>query len=208
MAIRVLIVEDQRIVREGLVAMLEDEEEIDIVGEAANGQEALTLFAELTPDIVLMDLQMPIMDGPTAIQNLRKTYPDARVLVLTTYATDEFIFKALRAGANGYILKDTSGDELMASIHAVHAGQTQLSPEVAARLVAGVSMGTPEPLTPRELEVLTLMGKGHSNGEIADSLVIAPRTVKVHVQNILGKLGASNRTEAVSIAVRQQLISL
>ncbi|NOK61797.1 MAG: response regulator transcription factor [Chloroflexi bacterium AL-W] len=208
MAIRVLIVEDQRIVREGLVAMLEDEEDIDIVGEAANGQEALTLFAELTPDIVLMDLQMPIMDGPTAIQKLRKTHPDARILVLTTYATDEFIFKALRAGANGYILKDTSGDELMASIQAVHAGQTQLSPEVAARLVAGVSMGTPEPLTPRELEVLTLMGKGHSNSEIADSLVIAPRTVKVHVQNILGKLGASNRTEAVSIAVRQQFISL
>ena len=208
MSIRILIVEDQRIVREGLRAVLEDEDEIAIVGEAANGQEAIDLFARLKPDVVLMDLQMPIIDGPEATRRIRELAPDAHILVLTTYATDEFIFKALRAGARGYLLKDASVDELMAAIRTVHAGQTLLAPAVAARLVVGVSSGGPEPLTPRELEVLTLMGQGRSNAEIADMLAIAPRTAKVHVQNILSKLGATNRTEAVSMAVRQNLISL
>jgi two-component system, NarL family, response regulator LiaR len=208
MPINILIVEDQRIVREGLRAVLEDEEEIAIVGEAANGQEALDLFARLRPDVVLMDLQMPVMDGPEATRRIRELAPGAHILVLTTYATDEFIFKALRAGARGYLLKDASSDELLAAIRTVHSGQTLLSPEVAARLVSGVSTGGPEPLTPRELEVLVLMGQGRSNGEIAAALSIAPRTAKVHVQNILGKLGATNRTEAVSLAARQGLISL
>jgi NarL family two-component system response regulator LiaR len=208
MTIRILIVEDQRIVREGLRAVLEDEDEIAIVGEAANGQEAIDLFARLKPDVVLMDLQMPIVDGPEATRRIRELAPDAHILVLTTYATDEFIFKALRAGARGYLLKDASVDELMAAIRTVHAGQTLLAPAVAARLVVGVSSGGPEALTPRELEVLTLMGQGRSNAEIADALAIASRTAKVHVQNILSKLGATNRTEAVSIAVRQNLISL
>ena len=208
MPIRILIVEDQRIVREGLIALLEDEAEVEIVGEATNGQEAVELFSRLQPDVVLMDLQMPVMDGPEATQRIREQTPDARILVLTTYATDEFIFKALRAGAKGYLLKDASADELMAAIRSVYQGQTELAPEVAARLVAGVSAGEPESLTPRELEVLTLMGQGRSNNEIAAALMIAPRTTKVHVQNILGKLGATNRTEAVSIAVRKKLISL
>ncbi len=208
MPIRILIVEDQRIVREGLIALLEDEAEVEIVGEANNGQEAVELFARLQPDVVLMDLQMPVMDGPEATQRIREHTPDARILVLTTYATDEFIFKALRAGAKGYLLKDASADELISAIRSVYQGQTELAPEVAARLVAGVSAGVPESLTPRELEVLTLMGQGRSNNEIAAALMIAPRTTKVHVQNILGKLGATNRTEAVSIAVRKKLISL
>jgi two-component system, NarL family, response regulator len=208
MPIRILIAEDQRIVREGLIALLEDEPEVAIVGEAANGQEALALFVQLQPDIVLMDLQMPLIDGPEATRRIREQAPDARILVLTTYATDEFIFKALRAGARGYLLKDASADELLAAIRAVAQGRTLLAPAVAERLVAGVSDQAPEPLTPRELEVLTLLGQGRSNSEIAHALTIAPRTVKVHVQNILGKLGAGNRTEAVSIAVRQQLISL
>ncbi|MFL5806630.1 MAG: response regulator [Roseiflexaceae bacterium] len=208
MPIRILIVEDQRIVREGLIALLEDEPGVAIVGEAANGQAAVELFAQLQPDIVLMDLQMPVLDGPEATRRIRDRAPDARILVLTTYATDEFIFKALRAGARGYLLKDASADELLSAIRAVSQGQTLLAPAVAERLVAGVSDNAHEPLTPRELEVLTLLGRGRSNGEIADALTIAPRTVKVHVQNILGKLGAGNRTEAVSIAVRQQLISL
>jgi DNA-binding NarL/FixJ family response regulator len=215
MTIRILIVEDQRIVREGLRAVLEDEDEIAIVGEAANGQEALALFAQLQPDVVLMDLQMPVMDGPEATRRIRELSPDARILVLTTYATDEFIFKALRAGAQGYLLKDASTNELLGAIHSVYAGQTLLAPAVAARLVIGVSAGgsvgaysnTPL-LTPRELEVLTLIGQGRSNGEIAAMLAIAPRTAKVHVQNILSKLGATNRTEAVSLAVKQKLISL
>ncbi len=208
MTIRILIVEDQRIVREGLRAVLEDEDEIAIVGEAANGQEALALFAQLQPDVVLMDLQMPVMDGPEATRRIRELSPDARILVLTTYATDEFIFKALRAGAQGYLLKDASTNELLGAIHSVYAGQTLLAPAVAARLVIGVSAGGQESLTPRELEVLTLIGQGRSNGEIAAMLAIAPRTAKVHVQNILSKLGATNRTEAVSLAVKQKLISL
>jgi DNA-binding NarL/FixJ family response regulator len=201
MPIKILIVEDQRIVREGLRAVLEDEDEIAIVGEAANGQEAVELFGRLRPDVVLMDLQMPVVDGPEATRRIRELAPDARILVLTTYATDEFIFKALRAGARGYLLKDASVDELLGAIRSVHAGQTLLAPAVAARLVVGVSAGGPESLTPRELEVLTLIGQGRSNAEIATLLSIAPRTAKVHVQNILGKLGATNRTEAVSMAV-------
>jgi DNA-binding NarL/FixJ family response regulator len=206
--IRILIAEDQRIVREGLRAVLEDEDEIAIVGEAANGQEAIELFAQLQPDVVLMDLQMPVVDGPEATRRIRERSPDARILVLTTYATDEFIFKALRAGAQGYLLKDASANELLDAIHSIHAGQTLLSPAVAARLVMGVSTGGQESLTPRELEVLTLIGQGRSNSEIAAILAIAPRTAKVHVQNILSKLGATNRTEAVSLAVKQRLISL
>jgi len=208
MTIRVLIAEDQRIVREGIVALLEDEPEITIVGEATNGVEAIELFGALQPDVVLMDLQMPVLDGPEATRRIRQDYPEARILVLTTYATDEFIFKALRAGAQGYLLKDTSADELLEAIHSIHQGRTSLAPAVAARLVAGISTGGQEPLTPRELEVLTLLGQGRSNNEIAAELTIAPRTTKVHVQNILGKLGAANRTEAVSMAVRQKLISL
>ena len=201
MTIRILIVEDQRIVREGLRAVLEDEDEIAIVGEAANGQEAIELFAQLQPDVVLMDLQMPVIDGPEATRRIRELSPDARILVLTTYATDEFIFKALRAGAQGYLLKDASANELLGAIRSIHAGQTLLAPAVAARLVMGVSTGGQESLTSRELEVLTLLGQGRSNGEIAAMLAIAPRTAKVHVQNILSKLGATNRTEAVSLAV-------
>lgn len=206
--VRVLIVEDQRIVREGLVALFEDEPGIVIAGEAAGGEEALEAYLRLRPDVVLMDLQMPGVDGAEATRRIKAVDPGACVLVLTTYATDEFIFTALRAGARGYLLKDASAAELVAAIGAVHAGQTQLSPAVAARLVAGVGGGGPEPLTPRELEVLQLVGQGQSNDQIALRLGIAPRTVKVHVQNILGKLGAANRTEAVAIGVRQRLISL
>jgi DNA-binding NarL/FixJ family response regulator len=208
MPITIMIAEDQRIVREGLRALLEDEPEVEIVGEAADGRQACELFTRLRPNVTLMDLQMPVMDGPEATACIREQAPDAKILVLTTYATDEFIFKTIRAGAQGYALKDASTDELLAAIRAVHQGQTWLAPAVAARLVAGVSAGTPDALTPREMEVLTLMGRGASNNEIALELGIAPRTTKVHVQNILGKLGATNRTEAVSIAVRQKLITL
>lgn len=208
MRIRIMLVEDQRIVREGLIALLEDEAEIEIVGEAPDGLQAVELYQRVQPDVVLMDLQMPVVDGPEATRRIRAIDSAARILVLTTYGTDEFIFKALRAGARGYLLKDASADELIAAIRAVAAGKTQLAPEIAARLVVGVSEGGQESLTPRELEVLAFMGQGRSNAEIAEALTIAPRTVKVHVQNILGKLGASNRTEAVSLAVRQQLISL
>ncbi|NCC30863.1 MAG: response regulator transcription factor [Chloroflexia bacterium] len=206
--IRILIVEDQRIVREGLRALLEDEPAVVLVGEAAHGEAAVAQYEALRPDVVLMDLQMPGMDGAEATRRIRALDPQARVLVLTTYATDEFIFAALRAGAKGYLLKDASADELIAAIQAIYAGQTQLSPAVAARLVAGVGGGGSEPLTARELDVLTLIGRGQSNDAIAVALNISPRTVKVHVQNILGKLNAANRTEAVAIAVRQGILSL
>lgn len=206
--IRLLIVEDQRIVREGLRALFEDEPSVVIAGEAAGGEAAVELYARLRPDVVLMDLQMPGVDGAEATRRICAADPNARVLVLTTYSTDEFIFAALRAGARGYLLKDASADELIAAVRAIKAGQTQLSPEVAARLVAGVGGGGPEPLTPRELEVLTLLGQGRSNDQIAVALSIAPRTVKVHVQNILAKLGAANRTEAVTIAAKRGLITL
>lgn len=207
-ALRILIVEDQRIVREGLIALFEDEPRITIVGEAASGEEALACYAELLPDVVLMDLQLPGIDGAETTRRIRDQYPTARILVLTTYATDEFIFAALRAGAQGYLLKDASAAELIAALRAVYTGQTQLSPEVAARLVAGIGGTGPEPLTPRELEVLTLLGRGYSNDMIAAALQIAPRTVKVHVQNLLGKLSAANRTEAVTIGLRRGLITL
>ncbi|NWG20532.1 MAG: response regulator transcription factor [Chloroflexi bacterium] len=206
--LHILIVEDQRIVREGLIALFEDEPDITIVGEAASGEEALERYRELRPDVVLMDLQLPGIDGAETTRRIRAADPNARILVLTTYVTDEFIFAALRAGAQGYLLKDASAAELTAAVQAVYAGQTRLSPEVAARLVAGVGGGGPEPLTPRELEVLMLVGRGYSNDMIAAELQIAPRTVKVHVQNILGKLGAANRTEAVTIGLRRGLIAL
>ena len=149
--IRILIVEDQRIVREGLRAVLEDEDEIAIVGEAANGQEAIDLFTQLQPDVVLMDLQMPVIDGPEATRRIREQSPDARILVLTTYATDEFIFKALRAGAQGYLLKDASANELLGAIHSVHAGQTLLAPAVAARLVGTTLANCPGKWARRDL---------------------------------------------------------
>lgn len=206
MSTRVLIVEDQRIVREGIVALLEDEEQIEIVGEAANGREAIALYASLRPDVVLMDLQMPEVDGPEATRQICAADPQARVLVLTTYATDEFIFTALKAGACGYLLKDTSADQLVAAIKAVQRGETQLSPQIAARLVHGVSQGRPEPLSSREVEVLRLVADGQNNTMIADALSITPRTVKAHVQNILGKLGANNRAEAVRLALQQGII--
>lgn len=206
MKTRILIVEDQRIVREGIVALLEDEQQIEIVGEAANGREAIEMYTSLRPDVVLMDLQMPEIDGPEATRQICAADPQARVLVLTTYATDEFIFTALKAGACGYLLKDTSADQLVAAIHAVQRGEAQLSPQIAARLVQGISHGRPEALSNREIEVLQLVANGQNNSMIADALAITPRTVKAHVQNILAKLGANNRAEAVRLALQQGII--
>lgn len=206
MKTRILIVEDQRIVREGIVALLEDEQQIEIVGEAANGREAIEMYTSLRPDVVLMDLQMPEIDGPEATRQICAADPQARVLVLTTYATDEFIFTALKAGACGYLLKDTSADQLVAAIRAVQRGEAQLSPQIAARLVQGISHGRPEALSNREIEVLQLVANGQNNSMIADALAITPRTVKAHVQNILAKLGANNRAEAVRLALQQGII--
>jgi DNA-binding NarL/FixJ family response regulator len=213
--IRVLICDDQRVVREGLAAILSTEPEIEVIGLAGNGQEALDLVPETEPDIVLLDLKMPVMNGIQATQHLRSAYPEVYVLVLTTYADDAWLFDAIRAGAAGYLLKDTRRDDLIAAVKGTVAGQTYLDPSVAGRVMQQAV--TPpaerqqpealvEALTERELEILELVVKGYSNPEIAQRLHLAPGTVRNYVSGMLGKLGVADRTHAAVVAVRQGLV--
>ena len=208
MAVRILIVDDFAVVRQGLRMFLALDPELEVVGEAENGAEGLRLAHELRPDIVLMDLVMPMMDGVSSIAAIRRELPEVEVLALTSVLQDALIFGAIRAGASGYLLKDTEADELRRAIKAAVAGQVQLSPEVAARLAreSWASSG-PEPLTPRETDVLRLLASGLSNKEIASQLGLSDRTVKHHVSNILGKLGVLSRTQAAVCAVRLGLVS-
>ena len=209
MSIRILIVDDHSVVRQGLKMFLALDPELEVVGEAANGSEALRLARELEPDVVLMDLLMPVMDGVAATEAIRRELPDTEVIALTSVLEDQAIFKAMRAGATGYLLKDTESDELCRSIKAAAAGQVQLSPQVAARLMQDVHVPeSPESLTKRETEVLRLLAQGKANKEIAAALVIGEKTVKTHVSNILSKLGVSSRTQAALYAVRLGLVSL
>ncbi len=203
--IHILIVDDHPIVREGLVAMLNRRADLQVVGEASNGREALQLCAATQPDIVLTDLRMPEMDGVTLIQHLCDVAPKTRVIVLTTYDSDEDIYRALAAGAMAYLLKDAPRDELLTTIRAVHSGRRHIPPEVAARLAERI---TTNELTEREREVLRLIAQGYSNKSIGDQLHIAEGTVKAHVNSILGKLGARDRTHAVTIAYQRGLLSL
>ena len=203
--IRILIVDDHPVVREGLVALIERREDMTVVGEANNGREAIDQFRRFSPDITLLDLRMPEVDGVTAITGIREQTPTARIIVLTTYDSDEDIYRGLRAGAKAYLLKDTPPQELLDTIRAVHAGQTRIPPEVAAKLAE--RMTGPE-LTHRELDVLRLLMAGKSNKQIAAALFISEGTVKTHVNNILGKLGASDRTQAVTTALKRGLVSL
>jgi len=203
--IRILIVDDHPVVREGLVALIERREDMTVVGEANNGREAIELFRRFTPDVTLLDLRMPEVDGVTAITGIRELAPTARIIVLTTYDSDEDIYRGLRAGAKAYLLKDTPPQELLDTIRAVHAGQTRIPPDVAAKLAE--RMTGPE-LTNRELDVLRLLMAGMSNKQIAAALFISEGTVKTHVNNILGKLGASDRTQAVTTALKRGLVSL
>lgn len=208
MSIRVLLVDDQTLLREGLHTLLSLHDDIDIVGEAANGQEALDAAAALQPDVILMDLQMPVLDGATAIRRLKASGHPARVIVLTTFDDDDRVFDGLRAGALGYLLKDVSSDKLVEAIHAAARGESFLQPSVAAKVLAEFNRleraaGAPppppdlvEPLSERELEILRLVAAGDSNKEIAALLVITEGTVKNHVTNILGKLGVRDRTQA------------
>jgi DNA-binding NarL/FixJ family response regulator len=183
--------------------------EMEVVGEAANGAEALRLARELEPDVVLMDLLMPVMDGIAATAAIRRELPDVEVIALTSVLEDSAVYGAMRAGATGYLLKDTQAEELCRAIKAAAAGQVQLSPSVAARLLREVpAPEEAEPLTEREVEVLRLLARGQSNKEIAANLVIAEKTVRTHVSNILGKLGLSSRTQAALHAVRSGLVSL
>lgn len=207
MAIRVLIADDHSVVRQGLRMFLGLDPELAIVGEAADGAEAVRLAAELRPDVVLMDLLMPVLDGITATQTIRQQLPDTEVLALTSVLEDASVVGAVRAGAIGYLLKDTEGDELRRAIKAAAAGQVQLSAEAAARLVREVRAPEhPEVLTERETEVLRLIAEGCANKEIARRLHIGEKTVKTHVSKVLAKLGVQSRTQAALYAVRIGLV--
>ena len=210
MAIRVLIVDDHSVVRQGLRMFLGLDPELEVVGEASNGLEALRQTKELKPDVVLMDLVMPLMDGITAIQEIRGKFPDVEVIALTSVLEDASVVGAVRAGAIGYLLKDTQAEDLCRAIKAAAAGQVQLSPQAAARLMREVrtpdvpSSGTA--LTDREIDVLRLLAQGKSNKEIAVALQVSETTVKTHVSNILMKLGVPSRTQAALYAVRVGLV--
>lgn len=208
MSIRILIVDDHGVVREGVRMYLALDPELEVVGEATNGAEAVRLTRQLKPDIVLMDLLMPEMDGVAATEAIRGEMPDTEVIALTSVLEDQAIYRAMRAGAIGYLLKDTKADELVQAIKAAAAGQVQLSPEVAAQLMREVGVPeSPEKLTERETEVLRLLAQGKANKEIAAELVIGEKTVKTHVSNILSKLSVSSRTQAALYAVRIGLVS-
>jgi DNA-binding NarL/FixJ family response regulator len=206
-AIRILIADDQALFREGLRTLLSVQPGLEVVGEAANGEEALRVSSLLQPDVVLMDLRMPVLDGISATRRLHGNQPHIRVIVLTTFDDDEDVFEGLRAGAAGYLLKDTPSARLIEAIHAAARGESFLQPSVAAKVVAEfarlseVSRRSPqplaEPLSEREIEILGLIGAGETNREIAARLVIAEGTVKNHVTSILGKLGVRDRTQAV-----------
>ncbi len=208
MAIRIVIADDHSVVRRGLRMFLAMDPELVVVGEAADGEEAVHLARLLLPDIVLMDLLMPVMDGITATALIRSELPDTEVLALTSVLEDASVVGAVRAGAIGYLLKDTDADALCRAIKAAAVGQVQLTPQAAARLMQAVSAPeSPEALTERETEVLRLLAQGKANKEIARSLNISEKTVKVHVSNILSKLGVQSRTQATLYAIRIGLVS-
>ncbi len=212
-AIRILIADDHPIVREGLATVLEQEEDLKVVGLAENGLEAVARARELGPDIILMDLQMPEMDGVEAIQEIKEEAPDIGIIILTTYDADDYIFRGIEAGARGYLLKDSPPEEVLKAIRAVHKGESLIQPRVASRLLDRFSQlaRAPDPgetLSPREVEVLQLMAKSTVNKEIATELLIGESTVKTHIVHIFNKLGVKGRTEAVAEASRRGIIKL
>ena len=208
MAIRILLVDDHTVVRKGLRTFLSYDPELEVVGEAADGTEALSKARELTPDVVVMDLLMPGMDGIAATAAIRRELPDTEVLALTSVLEDASVVGAVRAGAIGYLLKDTEADALCRAIKAAAAGQVQLTPRAAARLMQAISAPqSPEELTERETEVLRLLAQGYSNKQIAHSLNNTEKTIKTHVSRILSKLGVQSRTQATLYAIRIGLVS-
>jgi NarL family two-component system response regulator LiaR len=206
--IRVLIVDDHNMVRTGLRAYLRQEADMEVVGEARNGQQALELCEEAQPDVILMDLIMPELSGAEATRIIRRQWPQIQVIALTSFQRQELVQDALQAGAIGYLLKNVSGEDLAAAIRSAYAGRSTLAPEAVEALIQmGKPKHTPgDDLTPREREVLPLLVEGLSNAEIADRLVVSRSTVKVHVSNILSKLHASNRGEAVALAIQHKLV--
>jgi DNA-binding NarL/FixJ family response regulator len=226
--IRVLIADDQRVVRDGLVLLIGMLDGIEVVGAARDGAEAVRMAEELRPDLVLMDLNMPVLDGTAATAELRERMPECSVLVLTTYADDDSVFPALRAGARGYLTKDADGDQVETAIRNIHGGRTWLDPVIQERLVAAVRDGgasapqqppadhdrlppqpqalqLPDGLTPREAEVLTLIAEGLTNSQICARLVVSQATVKTHVNRIFAKIGVHDRAQAVRYAYRNNL---
>jgi two-component system, NarL family, response regulator LiaR len=207
MTIRILIADDHAMVRQGLRMFLGLDPDLELVGEAANGKEVIELARNLKPDIVLMDLVMPEMDGIAATEIIRRKFPDVEVIALTSVLEDKAVIGAVRAGAIGYLLKDTNADELCRSIKAAAAGQVQLSPQAAERLTREIrAPENPQKLTDREVEVLRMLAEGKANKEIAAGLFISETTVKTHVSNILLKLGVPSRTQAALYAVRIGLV--
>jgi DNA-binding NarL/FixJ family response regulator len=206
--IQILLVDDQHLIRQGLKSMLESNAEIQVIGEAENGQRALEQIPTLQPDIVLMDVRMPVMDGVATTKAIAQQYPDVKVLVLTTFDDDEYVFQAMRVGAKGYLLKDTEPDELMLAIRSVYKGQTLLGPGLFEKALIPIPVPVPsvEPppelaqLTPRELDVLRLIASGANNREIAESLFLSENTVKNYVTNILSRLSLRDRTQAALFA--------
>jgi len=211
--IRVYITDDHPIVRRGIKQLLETEADIAVVGEATNGREAIADMDNLKPDIILMDLVMPVMDGIEAIRRIKAGHPQIQILVLTSFATDDKVFPAIKAGALGYLIKDTGPDELVHAIRQVHQGQLTLHPNIAQKLLKELSLtsnqpSSPDPLTDREVEVLKLVARGLSNQEIAETLVVSIATVYTHVSKILDKLHLASRTQAALYALREGLASL
>jgi NarL family two-component system response regulator LiaR len=212
-AIRVVIADDHTIVRKGIRAVLRNVPEIEVVGEAADGWEAIAEVEKSQPDVVLMDLMMPRLDGIEAIRRISRDHPEVRILVLTSFAGEDKIFPAIKAGALGYHLKDSSPEELAMGIRQVHHGESSLHPVIARKVLQELSgpmerPPTPDPLTPREVEVLQMVAQGLSNQQIAERLVISETTVRTHVSNILGKLHLASRTQAALYALREGLASL
>lgn len=211
--IRIFIADDHHIVRRGIRDLLETEPDFTVIGEAANGREAIDAVADLKPDVILMDLVMPILDGIDATRQIKAQQHEAKILVLTSFATDDKVFPAIKAGALGYLIKDTGPDELIRAIRQVHRGEASLHPTIAQKLLAEVAQPTakPEtadPLTEREVEVLKLIARGLSNQEISEQLIIGLTTVYSHVSNILSKLHLATRTQAALYAIREGYVPL
>ncbi len=206
--IRILVADDHPVVRDGLVSMLSTQPDFDVVGEASTGVEVVQRAKLLHPDVVLLDLEMPEMDGVEALRQLRIDCPQAQVIVFTAFDTDERIVGAVQAGAQGYLLKGVPRNEIFSAIRVVSRGGSLLQPVIASKLLQHISHPSPDSLTEREMEVLQRLAQGKPNKEIAQELTISERTVKFHVSSILGKLNAGNRTEAVTVAAQRGLVKL
>lgn len=212
-AIRVLVVDDHPVVRRGIRSLLAEEEGFEVVGEAANGKEALEQVEKLHPDVILMDLVMPEMNGVEAIQRITASYPEARILVMTSFAADDKVFPSIKAGALGYLLKDSDPEDLLRMIRQVYRGELSIHPSIARKVIQELNRPTQEPLTPsplteREVEILQLLAQGVENKEIARRLVLREATVRTHVSNILSKLHLANRVQATLYALRKGIASL